>query len=106
LRSSPALGPGAGVLTNTEFILGTSLVMLSTYLYSGPDRKRGRPPPINIINYEKTTIDATPKYVDETKLNLDPLDSIKAVGLSTSRPSSPGFSHARASSARGKHRDE
>ncbi|KAJ2989041.1 hypothetical protein NUW58_g3671 [Xylaria curta] len=45
------------------FILGTGLVLLATYLYTGPDRKRGRPPPINIVTYEKTTIDpmSTPR---------------------------------------------
>ena len=79
--------------------------MLATYLYSGPDRKRGRPPPIRIASYEKTTVDSTPKYTDEKKLNLDPMDA-QAVGLSTSRPSTPLRHHIRVPSARGKSRDE
>ncbi len=82
------------------------MVLFSTYLYSGPDRKRGRPPPINIVGYEKTTIDSTPKFLDETKLSLDPLESVKNMGLSTSRPSSPLRHHARVPSTRGKNRDD
>jgi len=88
------------------FVIGTSLVLLSTFLYSGPDRKRGRPPPIAIANYEKTTIDSTPRYLDGTKMALDPLESVKAMGMSTSRPSSPLRHHARVPSARGKTRDD
>jgi len=81
--------------------------LFATYLYSGPDRKRGRPPPINIVSYEKTTIiESTPKYTDEAKLSLDPLESVKAMGLSTSRPSSPLRHHNRVPSARSKNRDD
>lgn len=82
------------------------MVIGATYLYSGPERKRGRPPPINIVNYERTTIDSTPRTLDETKLATDPLDSVKAIGLSTSRPSSPMRHHHRVPSARTKNRDE
>ncbi|KAI1419854.1 nucleotide-sugar transporter-domain-containing protein [Xylaria sp. FL1777] len=89
------------------FILGTALVLFATYLYTGPDRKRGRPPPINIANYEKTTIDPlnTPQPIDRlTVPNV--LDSVKSLGLSTSRPSSPLRHHIRGTSAKDKGRDD
>ncbi|KAJ4288742.1 UDP-galactose transporter Gms1 [Collariella sp. IMI 366227] len=38
------------------FVIGTLLVLLATYMYSLPERKRARPPPISIVSYEKTTI--------------------------------------------------
>ncbi|TQN68254.1 UDP-galactose transporter, partial [Colletotrichum shisoi] len=61
---------------NFSFIIGTALVLASTYLYSIPDRK-GRPPPITIASYEKAMVDPayTPAVTDEAKLNLDPLDA-------------------------------
>ncbi|GKT52326.1 UDP-galactose transporter 1 [Colletotrichum spaethianum] len=92
---------------NFTFIIGTALVLASTYLYSIPDRK-GRPPPITIASYEKAMVDPayTPAVTDETKLNLDPLDAVRGMGLSTSRPSSPMLHHHRAPSARGKNRDD
>ncbi|KAI9648925.1 UDP-galactose transporter Gms1 [Ciborinia camelliae] len=92
-----------------NFLLGTSIVIFATWLYSGPERKRNRPPPINIANYEKTTIDNgfTPKYEeDRSSLTLDPLIGLKGPGtglsLSTSRPSSPMRHHSRAGSSRDK----
>jgi solute carrier family 35 (UDP-sugar transporter), member A1/2/3 len=84
-------------------------VLLSTYLYSMPDRKRGRPPPVTVVSYEKASAEAgyTPRTAGDSKLMLlDPLESVKAVGLSTSRPSSPMLHHSRVPSARGKNRDE
>ena len=86
-------------------MFGTAVVIFATYLYSGTDRKRNRLPPINIANYEKTTIDNgfTPKYEeDRSKMTLDPLDSLKNAGLSTSRPGSPMRHHSRAGSSRGR----
>lgn len=80
--------------------------MLSTWLYSGPDRKRGRPPPISIVNFEKTVVAQTPKLSSpNTSKLLNPLDSA-TLGSSTSRPASPMVRHhARKGSSRGK-RDE
>ncbi|KAI2636658.1 UDP-galactose transporter [Xylaria nigripes] len=91
----------------TQFILGTALVYFATYLYTGPDRMRGRPPPINIVNYEKTTIDAgtTPRSSDRL-LVPGQLDDDRSLGLSTSRPASPLRHHNRGPSAREKARDE
>ena len=100
---------------SARFLLGTALVMLSTYLYSIPERKRSRPPPISIVSYEKTTVDATPTLLGVTggglgtpgKMSLDPFDSTQAVGVSSSRPSSPMFHHPRApSSTRGRRFDD
>lgn len=80
--------------------------MISTYLYTGPERKRGRPPPINIVNYEKTTIDPmnTPRYSDRLTVP-NPMESTN-LGLSTSRPASPLRHHVRTPSQRDKNRDE
>ncbi|KAH8902131.1 nucleotide-sugar transporter [Coniochaeta sp. PMI_546] len=95
------------------FLLGTTLVIASTYLYSGPERRRGRPPPISVVSFEKTTIDRTPRYTDTAKLNADPMDSLKPdslmpppTGLTTSRPASPMLHHVRTPSARGKRFDD
>ncbi|KAK0629254.1 nucleotide-sugar transporter-domain-containing protein [Bombardia bombarda] len=70
------------------FILGTALVLLSTYLYSIPDRQRGRPSPISIVSYEKTTVEGTPRYPTQNN-KQNSLAPPESVGLSTSRPSSP-----------------
>ncbi|RFU28853.1 hypothetical protein B7463_g7496, partial [Scytalidium lignicola] len=83
-----------------NFVIGTAMVIFATYLYSGPDRKRSRPPPINIASYEKTTIDNgyTPRLdvpKPQDHLVPEPLESLKSAGLSTSRPSSPLRHHSR-----------
>ncbi|KAH8666873.1 nucleotide-sugar transporter [Xylariales sp. PMI_506] len=90
------------------FIIGTVLVLTATFLYTGPDRKRGRPPPINIVTYEKTTIDPmnTPRYVDDRLAVPNALENTKTLGLSTSRPSSPLRHHIRQPSGRDRSRDE
>ncbi|KAI0133698.1 UDP-galactose transporter [Xylariales sp. AK1849] len=96
------------VSVSLMFLIGTSLVLASTFLYSGPDRKRGRPPPISIVSYEKTTIDPlhTPRYVDDHLTVPNPMESSRSLGLSTSRPSSPLRHHVRTPSAREKNRDD
>lgn len=86
-----------------QFVLGTALVVYATYLYAMPETRRSRPPPINIIDFEKTTIDNgfTPRYDEDKQLFLDLPDS-KSPGFSTSRPSSPMRHHSRVGSSRGK----
>ena len=71
-------------------------------MYSMPERKRGRPPPINIASYEKTTIDGAPTVIDESRLSVNPAGPNKAIGLSTSRPASPMHHLSRTPSSRGK----
>ncbi|EPE27758.1 Multidrug resistance efflux transporter EmrE [Glarea lozoyensis ATCC 20868] len=89
-----------------NFLVGTALVIFSTYLYSGQEGKRNRPPPINIVDYEKTTIDNgyTPRFEEDKQLgatpDIRPLESLKSAGLSTSRPSSPMRHHSRVGSSR------
>jgi len=85
-----------------SFLLGTAIVIYATYLYSGPERNRNRPPPINIASYEKTTIDNgyTPKEDDTLRIPLSSVENIKSAGLSTSRPSSPMRHHSRVGSTR------
>ncbi|PKS11331.1 hypothetical protein jhhlp_003093 [Lomentospora prolificans] len=95
-----------------ELFVGTGLVLGATYLYttSGPTRgsRSGRPTPIHVATLEKTTIDRlnTPRPTPDpssgpsgpfggpapsSRSTLDPLDAAKAIGLTTSRPSSPMF---------------
>jgi solute carrier family 35 (UDP-sugar transporter), member A1/2/3 len=59
---------------------------------------------MNIATYEKTTIDNAYMPRDErtARIPLDPLETIKSAGLSTSRPSSPLRHHSRTGSGRGK----
>jgi UDP-sugar transporter A1/2/3 len=77
-------------------------------LYSGAERRRGRPPPISVASFEKTTVDRTPRYTEESRLNTDPMDSLRPpmTGRSTSRPASPMLHHVRTPSARGKRVDD
>jgi UDP-sugar transporter A1/2/3 len=89
-----------------SFFVGTALVIASTYMYSLPERKRARPPPINIVSYEKTMVEGTPQYVDQDKLSVNPLDSGRGARSSSSRPSSPLMFHGRSPSTRGKKVDD
>ncbi|KAI1185018.1 UDP-galactose transporter [Nemania serpens] len=88
-------------------ILGTSLVLFATYLYTSPDRKRGRPPPISIVGLEKTTVDRVNTPRPSARLEVPgQVDGVKSLGLTTSRPASPLLHHIRVPSARDKARDE
>lgn len=85
--------PTTDILTCTQFIIGTSLVMLATWLYSASDRTIHRPPPIHIASFEKPAIDIdrpaflTPRTKSSNRLNLAAMEH--DIGLTTSRPSSP-----------------
>ncbi|POR36706.1 UDP-N-acetylglucosamine transporter [Tolypocladium paradoxum] len=76
------------------FLIGTSLVLLATYLYSVPERSLHRPPPVRIASFEKPTIVplltplATPRTTDLARLNSDPFDA-RGLAMTTSRPNSP-----------------
>lgn len=77
-----------------QFLLGTLLVLLATYIYSVPERKFHRPPPVRIYSFEKPAIEQTltpmqtPRLADARRLNLDPFDG-RDFGKSSSRPGSP-----------------
>lgn len=92
----------------SQFLLGAGFVLLSTYLYSTPERHlslagrrlRPRPQPIHVAELEKPTIAPlhTPRLGasppsrgarQPSRLMLDPLDAGKGLGLSSSRPESP-----------------
>ncbi|KAK4187754.1 putative nucleotide-sugar transporter [Podospora australis] len=88
-----------------SFVVGTALVLAATYLYSIPESRRPRPPPINIARLEKTAIEGTPRYLDQDRLSVNPMDSVLSAGLSSSRPASP-LPFGRTSSARGKKADD
>ncbi|KAM4063199.1 nucleotide-sugar transporter [Hirsutella rhossiliensis] len=76
------------------FLLGTSLVLLATYLYSIPERSRHRPPAVRIVSFEKPAIErvvtpgTTPRIPDASRLNSDPFDA-KGLAMTSSRPNSP-----------------
>ncbi|KAM0420782.1 hypothetical protein ACHAPT_011443 [Fusarium lateritium] len=73
------------------FIFGTSLVLLSTWIYNASDRVIRRPPPIQIHSFEKAAIEPyqTPRNMAANRLSVNPLDFEGPLGLTTSRPSSP-----------------
>ncbi|KAJ4321207.1 UDP-galactose transporter Gms1 [Fusarium piperis] len=73
------------------FIIGTSLVLLSTWIYNASDRVIRRPPPIQIHTFEKAAIEPyqTPRNMAVNRLSVNPLDFEGPLGLTTSRPSSP-----------------
>ncbi|KAI9811216.1 MAG: hypothetical protein M1827_005548 [Pycnora praestabilis] len=88
-----------GYKVSTNFIVGTAIVMFSTYLYNNQDRLQ--PPPIRIANYEKTTIgdESAHHEAHSNSLLASPFEN---EGRSTSRPSSPMRHHSRVGSSRGK----
>ncbi|KAK4119045.1 nucleotide-sugar transporter [Parathielavia appendiculata] len=90
----------------SSFLLGTTLVLGAAYMYSLPERKRARPPPITIASYEKTTVEGTPRYLDQDRLSVNPLDSARGAALSSSRPASPLMFHERTPSSRGRKIDD
>ncbi|KAF5970128.1 UDP-galactose transporter [Fusarium coicis] len=73
---------------STTFVIGTFLVLLSTWIYNGSDRAIRRPPPIQIHSFEKPAIESlqTPRNL-ANRLTVNPMDS--PMGLTTSRPSTP-----------------
>lgn len=82
-----------------QFLIGTSIVIFSTYLYNNGHDKSPRPPPIQIHNFEKTTIDKPRLRENDPPLKL-PTTPVKNEGLSSSRPGSPLGHHSRAGSSR------
>jgi UDP-sugar transporter A1/2/3 len=85
-----------------SYVIGTTVVLIATSLYTRDDNRQ-RPPPIRIVEYEKTTIDGNPAYFD-LKRAPSPLakSPLQTDALSTSTPGTPTLerSHLRPSSAR------
>jgi UDP-sugar transporter A1/2/3 len=123
LPLAPILTSNPLLTCPVQFLLGTALVLLATYMYSLPERKRARPPPIAIASYEKTTVvegGAAPRYPDRDRDRiavvgasplLDPASASQArvggaAALASSRPASPLMFHERTPSARGRKGDE
>jgi hypothetical protein len=71
----------------TQYLLGTAIVLLATYLWTsdhGP-----RPLKVVVVEYEKTTIGHQQPYSDNRgNLNTGSRSSLKEA-LTTSRPSTP-----------------
>jgi UDP-galactose transporter len=89
------------------FVVGLSIVLFATYLYSSPSNGGHlKPPPITIADYEKTTIGGDPSYFEieqhlKTKHNRHQPSPIKGDARSSSRPATPTverFGHARRTS--------
>ena len=97
----PATMPLAFAAANgIQFLIGTSIVIFSTYLYSSVRGHALRPPPSRIQSYEKTTIDQ-PHWQENDPLLKIPKTQLKEGGLSSSsRPGSPKNHHARVGSSR------
>jgi hypothetical protein len=80
-----------------QFVLGTSIVLFATYLYSVQELTKPRPPPIRIHNYENLTLDREAEENDRKDLSIKlPSTPLKIEeALSTSRPASPNQKHKR-----------
>ncbi|RFU72045.1 udp-galactose transporter [Trichoderma arundinaceum] len=81
------------------FLLGTTLVLLATYMYNASEESfaRGRPPAIRVATFEKPAIERLLTPVGTPRLgpskhfsSIEPFD-VKGVGSTSSRPSSPMF---------------
>lgn len=71
----------------SQYLIGTTIVLYATYLYSSQDRSRA--PSIRIADYEKTTIAGDPSYFNDESTPVLSKGSLKAEALSTSRPGTP-----------------
>ncbi|KAF2089405.1 nucleotide-sugar transporter [Saccharata proteae CBS 121410] len=80
-----------------SYIVGTSIVLFSTYLYTKNERG-ARPPPIRIADYEKTIVGGEPSYFDvapgsarSAKTPKGDRSNALGVGVASSRPSTPNL---------------
>jgi solute carrier family 35 (UDP-sugar transporter), member A1/2/3 len=71
-----------------QYIIGTSVVLFATYLYSTPGPGARKPPPIIIADYEKTTIGGDPGYFDPKTPGKGGI-SPKIEARTSSRPTTP-----------------
>ncbi|TKA71093.1 hypothetical protein B0A55_08342 [Friedmanniomyces simplex] len=73
-------------ITST-YLLGTSIVLVATYLYNTAPDDKARPPPIYITD-EKS---GEPSYFDLESVTTAGKSPLRNEGLSTSRPSTPTY---------------
>jgi drug/metabolite transporter (DMT)-like permease len=105
-------------LTFPQFLMGTTLVLGATYLYTSDDHNSNYghllPPQVRIHDAEKTE-SSSYTYTDGSQpqdfsIQVPTAPMMGSDGLSTSRPGSPALHHARIGSSRGyfgeKHRDD
>jgi len=72
------------------YLLGTATVLAATYLYNSPsteERKKMRPPPISVSQYEK----GTGSYFDLEAVATAGKSPLRSDALSTSRPGTPTY---------------
>lgn len=81
-----------------KFVIGTSIVLLATYLYSIRETSKPLPPPpIRIDSYENIIIDRDAEEGNRKELSIKlPSTPLKIEeALSTSRPASPNPKYKR-----------
>jgi solute carrier family 35 (UDP-sugar transporter), member A1/2/3 len=71
-----------------QYMLGTAIVLIATYLYNTAVDDRRRPPPISISDYEKS---GEQSYFDIDSVASVSRSPLRHEGLSSSRPGTPGF---------------
>jgi hypothetical protein len=80
-------------------VIGTSIVLIATYLYNADISRGSKPPPINITS---TAHGGQEKPYEDRGFAIKlPLTPLKEEALVTSRPNSPGIHHNRKGSSRG-----
>ncbi|ETN43687.1 uncharacterized protein HMPREF1541_02846 [Cyphellophora europaea CBS 101466] len=78
-------------IASMNFIIGTTIVLLATWLYSTHDTGNGKPPQIRIQEFEKPTISSPTEAGDMSiQIPKTPLSS-EEKALATSRPGSPSY---------------
>lgn len=85
-----------------QYLIGTFIVVFATWLYNINDSSQERslrPPPVRIYNYEKTNTERARLHENDAPRKT-PTADLKSLGLSSSRPSSPGHHHSRIGSSR------
>lgn len=78
-----------GFRVTTMFASGSLLVIAAIFLYTAPDRKRGRPPPITIVHFEKAMVVRGTPRVSEEEVRLQPQVRSQPQTRSKSRASKP-----------------
>jgi hypothetical protein len=72
-----------------QFLVGTSIVLIATYMYSKHEQAHSRPSPIQIHSYEMTAVDKSRPEQHDMSISIPKTPLIVEEALSTSRPGSP-----------------